>query len=96
MKGRGGISICFSFSCLLTVGFFTGCKTLATTYHRIEAQMAYDAADQETNNYGAFFTWPRPVGMSGGVSASGSEDSDRKRDALLTSRQAVPASHPRG
>jgi hypothetical protein len=81
MKIRVGISICFYLSCLLTGGFLTGCKTLAATYHRIEARMAYNAADQETNNYGAFFNRSRPAGTrgkNGAVSSSGSEDTLRK------------------
>ena len=39
----------------------TGCTSLARSFNRIRAEMTKPETDEETNNYGAFFTSPRSM-----------------------------------
>jgi hypothetical protein len=69
---------------LLSLGaaiFLTGCTSLARSFNRIRAEMTKPETDEETNNYGAFFT-SRP-------SMTSEEREDRRQDPEF--RRGKPA-----
>ena len=45
--------------------FFTGCTSLVRGFNRVRAEMTKPATDEETHNYGAFFTTPRSLTSDG-------------------------------
>jgi hypothetical protein len=45
--------------------FFTGCTSLVRGFNRVRAEMTKPATDEETHNYGAFYTTPRSLRSDG-------------------------------
>jgi hypothetical protein len=45
--------------------FSTGCTSLVRGYNRVRAEMTKPPTDEETHNYGAFFTTPRSLTSDG-------------------------------
>ena len=45
--------------------FFTGCTSLVRGFNRVRAEMTKPPTDEETHNYGAFFTAPRSLTSDG-------------------------------
>jgi hypothetical protein len=67
---------------LFTAGIFlTGCTSLARSFNRIRAEMTKPETDEETHNYGAFFTAPRLL--------TSGEREDRRQDSEF--RRGKPA-----
>jgi hypothetical protein len=52
--------LCFSLG-----GILAGCKSVATTFHRVQneltSELIKEDADEETHYYGAWFIWSPPL-----------------------------------
>ena len=51
--------------CFLLGGFLPGCKSVATTFHRMHSELTSELikedADEDSHYYGAWFIWSRPL-----------------------------------
>jgi hypothetical protein len=58
---RYNLAPCSLLLCFLLGGIFAGCKSVATTFHRmhdeITSELIKEDADEDSHYYGAWFTW---------------------------------------
>jgi hypothetical protein len=62
---RYNLAPCSLLFCCLLSGILTGCKSVATSFHRMHSELTSELikedADEDTHYYGAWFTWFPPT-----------------------------------